>query len=142
MYDPQLAGQQVHDFNPGITQNGVFWTTVVSSSDVQVDLGAGRATLQVDDIAQKDYFDFENAMLGNGATPRQGRVSFRVEWTATGPPNVVDDPAQRFRGTVRAATAQMEWSGRSGDFEFQSTALADSVSDAAQLGSARNGSYY
>ena len=54
MYDPQLAGQQVHDFNPGITQNGVFWTTVVSDSDVQVDLGAGRATLQVDDIAQKD----------------------------------------------------------------------------------------
>jgi hypothetical protein len=142
VYDPQLAGQQVHDFNPGITQNGVFWTTVVSDSDVQVDLGAGRATLQVDDIAQKDYFDFENAMLGNGATPRQGRVSFRVEWTATGPSNVVDDPAQRFRGTVRAATAQMEWSGRSGDFEFRSTDLAASTSDAAQLGSARNGSYY
>ncbi len=142
MFDPQLAGQQVHDFNPGVTQNGVFWTTVVSDSDVQVDLGAGRATLQVNDIAQKDYFDFENAILGNGATPRQGRVSFRVEWTATGPVTDVNNAAQRYRGTVRTALAQMEWSGRSGDFEFQSAPLATSTTDAAQLGSARNGSYY
>jgi hypothetical protein len=142
VYDPQLAGQQVHDFNPGITQNGVFWTTVVSDSAVQVDLGAGRATLLVKDIAQKDYFTFDNAMLGNGPTPRQGRVSFRVEWTATGEPGVVDDPTQSYRGTVRDAIAKMEWSGRSGDFEFRSTPLAESTTDAAQLGSARNGSYY
>jgi len=144
VFDPQLGDPpvQVHDFNPGIRQNGLFWTTIVSADSVQVDLGAGTASLEVSDIQQKDYFDFENAMLGNGDTPRQGQVSFRVEWTANGPAQNVNNPTQEYRGTVQPALAQMEWSGRSGDFEFQSAPLATSTTDAAQLGSCSNGSYY
>jgi len=137
-----LEGQQVHDFNPGVTQNGLFWTTVVSSDSVDVDLAAGRATLQVSDIQQKDFFDFENAILGNGATPQQGRVSFRVEWTAFGPVADFDNASQQFRGSFSPAVAQMEWSGRSGDYEFKSAPLAESTTGAAQLGAERNGSFY
>lgn len=142
MYDPQLGGQQVHDFNPGVTQNGLFWTTVVSSDSVDVDLGAGRATLQVSDIQQKDFFDFENAILGNGATPRQGRLSFRVEWTASGAAADFNNAAQQFRGRFSPAVAQMEWSGRSGNYEFESSPLAEATTDAAQLGAESNGSFY
>ena len=40
------------------------------------------------------------------------------------------------------ATAQMEWSGRSGEFEFQSAELLTSVSEGAQLGTESNGSFY
>jgi hypothetical protein len=137
-----LGGQQVHDFNPGVTQNGLFWTTVVSSDSVQVDLAAGRATLQVAEIQQKDFFDFENAILLNGATPRQGHVSFRVEWTTSGPAVDFDNAAQQFRGRFAPAVAQMEWSGRSGDYEFQSAPIAESTTDAAQLGAESNGSFY
>jgi hypothetical protein len=137
-----LGGQQVHDFNPGITQNGLFWTTIVSSDSVDVDLATGSATLQVSDIQQKDFFDFENAILGNGATPRQGHLSFRVVWTASGPAANFDNAAQQFRGSFSPAIAQMEWSGRSGDFEFQSAPLADSITAAAQLGAESNGSFY
>lgn len=137
-----MGGAQVHDFNPGIRQNGLFWTTVISGDAVEVDLAAGTASMDVTDIQQKDFFDFENAILGNGDTPRQGRVSFRVEWTANGAPLDVDNPAQQYRGTVRSAIAQMEWSGRSGDYEFVSAPLATSTTDAAQLGSCNNGSYY
>lgn len=139
MGDPPV---QVHDFNPGTRQNGVFWTTVVADDAVAVDLDAGSASLDVTDIQQKDFFDFENAILRNGDTPRQGRVSFRVEWAAEGPLKNVDNPTQRYRGTIRPAAAQMEWSGRSGDYEFQSAPLATSTTDAAQLGSCSNGSYY
>jgi hypothetical protein len=137
-----LEGQQVHDFNPGVTQNGLFWTTVVSSDSVEVDLATGSATLQVSDIQQKDFFDFENAILGNGATPRQGRVSFRVEWTASGPAADFDNAAQQFRGSFSPAVAQMEWSGRSGDYEFESAPLAESITIAGQLGEESNGSFY
>ena len=137
-----MEGRQVHDFNPGITQNGLFWTTVVSSDSVEVDLAAGRATLQVEDIAQKDFFDFENAILGNGPAPQPGRVSFRVEWTASGAATDFDNAAQQFRGTFSPAVAQMEWSGRAGDYEFESAPLAASVTDVAQLGSENNGSFY
>ncbi len=125
-----------------MTQNGLFWTTIVSDDSVTVDLDAGTATLRIDAIQQKDYFDFENAILGNGATPRQGRVSFTVEWTAIGAVNQFDNPTQRFRGRFRDAVAQMEWTGRSGDYEFVSAPLATSTTDAAQLGEESNGSFY
>jgi len=69
----------VHDLNPGVTQNGVFWTTVVSADAVHVDSGAGTPSLEVHDLPQKDYVDFENAILGNGPKPRMGMVSLRVE---------------------------------------------------------------
>ena len=107
-----------------------------------VDLDAGTASLEVHDIQQKDFFDFENAMLGNGDTPRQGRVSFRVEWSSAEPTVDVDNPDQQYRGTVRPAEAKMAWSGRSGDYVFQSAPLETSTTDAAQLGSCSNGSYY
>ena len=139
MGDPPV---QVHDFNPGITQTGVFWTTIVSDETVEVDLGAGTASIEVANIQQKDYFSFENAMLRNGDNPRQGRVSYRVEWTAIEPPTAVDNPGQMYRGEVAPALAKMAWSGRSGDFEFQSHPLDTSTTDAAQLGSCSNGSYY
>jgi hypothetical protein len=133
---------QVHDFNPGIRENGLFWTTIVSGDTVDVDLDAGTATLEVADIFQRDFFDFENAFTGNGGTPEPSRVSFRVEWTADGAPRDVDNPVQQYRGTVRSATAQMSWSGRSGDHEFRSAPLDTSTTDAAQIGSCHNGTYY
>ncbi len=138
-----MGGAQVHDFNPGITQNGLFWTTIVSDDSVQVDLNAGTATFEVKNIRQKDYFDFENALVGKGATPRQGEVSFKVQWTAHGAVNHFDNPSQKFRGDFRTASAQMEWSGRSGDFDFQSDPLATSTdAGASQIGYESNGSFY
>jgi hypothetical protein len=125
-----------------VTENGLFWTTIVSSDSVDVDLAAGTATLQVSDIQQKDFFDFENAILGNGATPRRGQLSFRVVWTAAGPAADFDNAAQQFRGTFSPAIAQMEWSGSSGDYEFTSAPLAESITEAAQLGAETNGSFY
>ena len=89
----------------------------------------------------KDDFDFENAVVG-GANPAPGRVSFRVEWNATGPINEIDNAAQQFRGTFRNASAQMEWSARSVDFDFVSAPIGTSESVAAELGVERNGSFY
>ena len=71
-----------------------------------------------------------------------GRVSFKVRWTGGPTVEHFDNPAQQFRGDFRAATAHMEWSGRSGEFEFQSLPLDQSTTDAAQIGYESNGSYY
>ena len=142
MFDPGLGGAQVHDFNPGVRQNGLFWTTTISDTCVDVDLDAGTATYAIDDLAQWDHFDFQNAILGDGNQPRMGRVSFKVQWTGGPTIEHFDNPAQQFRGDFRIATAQMEWSGRSGEFEFQSLPLDQSTTDAAQIGFESNGSYY
>jgi hypothetical protein len=145
VFDPSLGSPppaQIHDFNPGIAQSGLFWTTVVSGDSVHVDLDAGTASLEVHDLPQKDYHDFENAMLGNGAKPRMGMVSFRVEWTAEGEIQHYDLPDQHYRADMRFASAQMAWTGSVGDWVFESAAIGTSAADFAQLGHESNGSFY
>ena len=108
---------------------------------MQVDPATASASIQVSNLAQKDYIDFENAILG-GTPPVPGRVSFKVEWTAQGEPQTFNNPDQRYRAVVRGALAQMEWSARTVDFDFQSAPLATSTTEFAQLGRENNGSYY
>jgi hypothetical protein len=137
-----LGGAQVTDFNPGVRQNGLFWTTVLGDDNVSVDLAAGTATMHADDFRLKDYHDFENAILENGAAPTPAVVSFTIQYTATGAVNHFDNPSQNFRGDFRDVVAQMEWSGRSGDFEYQSHPMAESTTDGGQLGHESNGSFF
>jgi hypothetical protein len=116
---------------------------VVEPQSVVVDLGAGTAVFELHGSrASKDYFTFENAILGNGPNPRPALVSFRVEWTAAGPVESFDNLAQQYRGEMRQAIAQMEWSAVTPDYEFTSAPLATSTTDAAQFGSESNGSFY
>jgi hypothetical protein len=55
---------------------------------------------------------------------------------------------QKFRGDFRDASAYIEYSGRAGDFEFQSAPLASSTTVvfenrlAAEIGRESNGSFY
>jgi len=90
----------------------------------------------------KDFHDFENAVLGNGEPPTPAVVSFTVIWSATGGVNQFDNAAQQYRGEMRTATAQMDWSARSGIYEYTSAPLATSAQDFAQLGQESNGSFF
>ena len=106
-----------------------------------MDIASGHAVVEVRNLHMKDYFDLENAVLG-GQTPVPGQVSYRVEWTAAGPVNEFDNVAQQFRGSFRDASARMEWSARSVDYDFVSAPLDTSESAAAELGVERNGWFY
>jgi hypothetical protein len=114
----------------------------VDDRDIEVDLAAGTATLRATDMHMKDFHDLENAILGNGETPVPAVVSFTVKWTATGGVTHFDNPAQRYRGDMRVATAQMEWTARSDIYEYTSAPLATSTTDAAQIGEESNGSFF
>jgi hypothetical protein len=114
----------------------------VPEDHVRVDLSTGRATIEVQDLHMKDYVDLVNAVVGGGPRPVPSVVSYRVEWNATGAVNEFDNVAQQFRGEFRNASAQMEWSARTVDFDFVSAPIATSTTDAAQLGSERNGAFY
>ena len=137
-----MGGAQIHDFNPGITQNGLFWTVILPAGDVQVDLNAGTATLEAHDLHIKDYGDLENALTGDAGQPVPAVVSFKVQWTATGGVNNWNNAAQKFRGAFRDALAQMEYKIRTVDFDITSAPLADSTAVAAELGRESNGSFY
>jgi hypothetical protein len=115
---------------------------VLPSDTVTVDLDAGTATLEVHDLHMKDYFTFENSLLGNGRPPVPTVVSFKVEWKAEGPVNEFDNTAQQFQGKFRNALAHMEYTGRAGHFQFESDPLDSSVTEAAELGQESNGAFY
>src|SRR4026208_835306 len=115
---PSSGGAQITDFNPGVRQNGLFWTAVVDDRDIEVDLAAGTGTLRGTDMHMKDFTNFEKAILGNGAAPTPAFVSFTVKWTATGAVSHFNNPGQQYRGDVRTATAQMDWTARSGIYEY------------------------
>ncbi len=90
-----------------------------------------------------DFFTFQNALLGDGPKPANGAVSFKVTWLTTGPAVATDIPAKPFYGEHAPAIGQMEWSGRSGDYLFQSHPIETSSSPSgALLGWQRNGSMY
>ncbi len=145
MFDPLLGDVtlfegQVHDFNPNITKAGLFWTIFIKAASVSFDLGAGTATLDIQRLSMKDYFSLENSMIGPKNNRDSGEVSFRVEWTATGGVNEYDNPGQQFRGAFRDTDARLWWSGRSGDFEFET--ISTSATSGAELGTESNGSFY
>jgi len=89
-----------------------------------------------------DFHDFENAILHNGAPATPSVVSFTVRWTASGSVNHFDNAGQQYRGDMRIATAQMEWTARSGIYEYTSSPFATSAADFAQLGQEGNGSFF
>ena len=96
----------------------------------------------MDALHIKDYYTFENSLLGNLGQPTPAVVSFTVVWNAMGGVNVFNNAAQQFRGEFRDASAHIEYAGRAGDFEFQSAPLASSTTDAAELGRESNGAFY
>jgi len=133
---------QITDFNPGIRNNGLFWTTVIDDSNVDVDVAAGTATYRGSDMHMPDFHEFENAILGNGETATPSVVSFTVKWTAVGAVSHFNNPEQNYRGDMHVATAQMDWSARSGIYEYTSAPLETSAEDYAQIGTESNGSFF
>ena len=69
-------------------------------------------------------------------------VSFTVKWTATGSDSSFTDPEHLYRGNLRPATAQMDWTARSGNFDYTSASLETSTTDLAWLGTESNGSFF
>ena len=54
---------QIHDFNPGITENGLFWTIPISENTISVNFAAGTAAFQASNVDVEDYHDVVNALM-------------------------------------------------------------------------------
>ena len=111
---------QIHDFNPGIADSGLFWTTAVHENSLKVDFQAGTATLALSDFAIEDYGNLENALKEGPEV--DASVSFNMTWTATGNPFNVSDPVHTFAGRYSLANVDISWSATApGGFEFTSS---------------------
>lgn len=138
------SGVQVHDFNPGISPAGVFWTIAMPSSAVQVNLKNQTASFAYDSLAIPDFHDFANSLLGT-TPPMPGFATFDVEWSGTTSQTTVRNAAETYEGTYLQDTATITFTvawATPYNFTFTSDPASTATSLFAEIGVERNGVFF
>src|SRR5919204_6274701 len=139
LFNGAVGSNQVHDFNPGIASNGLFWTVAVPASAVEFDLDAGTARLHVTNLALRDFFTIGNALFGGGPTPVPAVVSFDIHWGGvTSRSNVRESDAKGFAGQFARTGATVAWSASESGFSYTASSSGQTVAF-AEIGHERNG---
>lgn len=131
---------QLHDFNPGITPNGVFWIVQVPDSAVQI--SGNTLTLHLQNVAVVDQLQFPT---GTGHAPVT--LSFDVTYTRSGSPREVQpishDPLTAFtwEGEIWAATNSGTFSAAYNDGSFSAQGSFSSSGFFGEMGTEKNGSF-
>ena len=131
---------QIHDFNPGTTESGLFWTIAVPENTVNVNFGAGRASFKVDDLDVEDYHDVVNAI--NDGPSVDASVSWDIAWSQVLGRTKIRDVENQFAGEFIQCVAQTAWSGETDTATFVSDPAATSVNEFSLLGRERNRSFF
>ena len=140
LFNGAVGSNQVHDFNPGIRESGLFWTQPVAGDTVTFSLEHGTASLAADDLDEEDYHNLHNALLDGPSDPAS--VSFEMKWAASGAPMNVTDTVHRFTGRFRLAEVQIEWTADAPGFRFVSDAAGTTHNVRSVIGRERNGVFF
>lgn len=137
-----------------IDVNDVFWMIRVDPDAVEVDFDDARASLRVKDLEVFDDHDLANSLtLGLGLPsphvppippvfPSRAIVSFDVEWNGQLEMALINNAAQRFKGTFLRTVTTIEWSARQPGFVFQSEPANPSANLISVLGQEKNGVFF
>ena len=128
---------QVHDFNPGIRDSGLFWTVPVDRGGVRVNLGSGEASLHVADLDVEDYHDVVNALKDGPSV--EATVSFDVHWHGVKDRVKLRNRDVGFAGEYVRNAASLVWSASEKGFSFSSEPLTSAF---ATIGHERNGAFF
>ncbi len=114
---------QVHDWEPGIADSGLFWTIPISPGAIKADPSSGRARFRVEALKIGDYHDFFNAI--GGGTPIPSRVSFDVVWEGGGSPVDLRDDTFTFEGHYVPGPARISFVASNDGSGITYTSVAD-----------------
>jgi hypothetical protein len=134
---PGSQGIQIHDFSPGVSETGLFWTVPVAPDTVAFDHALDTVSLRIPSLDVPDAFNLANSLADGPSVP--GNVGFEVVWTATGPAEPVRSDAHGFAGEFRDAQATVAWAGRTEQSRYQSDSPEESKTVFAAVGRERNG---
>lgn len=141
----QDSSEQVHDYEPGIMPNGLFWTVPIPPEAVELDFGAGTARFRMSNMAIPDFHDFPNSIgAAKPAIPvAQASATFDVRWRATGRATPLRDEIAGYTGLFMDSQATMTWSVDQPAQHFRfATDAAPTTTVGGVLGRERNGSYF
>ena len=131
---------QIHDFNPGIDEHGVFWTVRVPDHAVRVDLEDARASMLVSSLEVEDYHDINNALADGPSVP--ARVWYQIHWRGVQKRITVRDPVNQFFGRYIEDTATVGWRAERRGVRFVSDPARTSITEFALIGRERNGVFF
>jgi hypothetical protein len=143
--------QQIHDYNAGISANGLFWVILAPDDVVQVDPGAGRASLHMSNVPVIDAHDLANALTGGkgfsnppipAIAPVPAMVSFDVEWGGVIERAIVTNENEDFTGQFVRTGATIAWSSSEAGFQFVSEAPNPTRNVYSVVGHERNGVFF
>ena len=140
---------QVHDWEPGIADSGLFWTIPISPGSIKADPATGRARFRVEALKVGDYHDIFNAV--GGGTPVPSRVSFDVVWSGGGSPVHLSNDIYTFKGDYIPGPARISFvaSNDKSGVTYRSDAagqynptLEEFGAGDPAVGTERNGTYF
>lgn len=143
--------QQIHDYNPGIAPNGLFWVISAPRDVVQVDPGSGSASLRMTNVPVMDAHDLANALTGGHGFPNPpippipavpATVSFDIEWSAVIERAIVTNEDEDFTGQYVRTGATIAWSSNQAGFQFVSEPPNPARNVYSVVGHERNGVFF
>ena len=131
---------QIHDFNPGITDSGLFWTIPISQNTITVNFASGKASFQASNVDVEDYHDVVNALMGGAEV--DAHVSWDIRWSHPISRTKIHDVQNGFTGDFVQNVAQIAWAGTTDTATFVSDPAATSVNEFSLLAHERNGVFF
>lgn len=131
---------QIHDFNPGITDSGLFWTIPIPDETISVNFAAGTGSFRANNVDVEDYHDVVNALLDGEEVDAQ--VSWDIRWSHPLGRSKVRDVANGFTGDFVQNVAKIAWSGHTDTASFVSDPAETSTNEFSLLAHERNGIFF
>ena len=134
------TANQIHDYEPGIQDNGVFWTVAVPAVALQHDVAAGTARFKLDNYAIRDWINFPQSLLQLASLPAV--VSFDLQWVHPGQRYSLKNDAEQFAYDFATTKSIISWSSDQEDFSFVSDPPDPAWSLWGSVGHERNGVFF
>ena len=131
---------QIHDFHPPISLEGLYWVTPVPPTGLTFSSDGKTATLQMSNVPIID----QPRWPAMDAETTPAFLEFKLVLTSTGEPVRYEDPTRQYRFEGFKAGAQLEATVRvpTIDFTFKTDPMETSKCDFAVIGEEVNGKYY
>lgn len=131
---------QIHDYDPGITSSGLFWTIAFPDDSVDSNVEDAEASFKSSDLAIADYGTIVNGLF-HIAPPASGMVSFDIRWSGATRRGTYTNAGQRFTMDFVQTGAHISWHGKTGGDTFHTTEGAQKI-NFAQIARSRSGVFF